>query len=192
MSLDASGEAVRTARAPVAGGLAAALFEETQLFPSFLYVLLFIITAVECVVIGSVLMKAGDEGPSSVLTMGLVLVVLCLIINLLLLRTRVEGRTVYVALGWVPVLWRRIPLDEVLECRAVTYHPIRDAGGWGLRFGRFEGQPCRFWNARGNEGVLIVTPQRRYIIGTQRPEDLLTAIRTVSGNGHAARPKPVV
>lgn len=99
------------------------------------------------------------------------------LINVLELRTFVTSDEVYVRFGtWAPLIWKHIPLADIRDLRAVRYRPLRDAGGWGLRFGRFEGRPCRFYNARGNQGVLIDTPKRRYIIGSQAPERLAAAI----------------
>jgi hypothetical protein len=53
---------------------------------------------------------------------------------------------------------------------------LRDAGAWGVRFGRFEGASCRHYNARGNRGVFLETSKRRYIIGSQNPERLHDAL----------------
>lgn len=176
--MNASEEVVRSAGKT---GLAPAIYEETQLFPMLLYAFLFGFTAIEGVVITSVFLNANASVPGNMLAMGGVFALLCFLINLLVLRTRVEGTELHVSLGWIPIFWSRIALTEVEQARVVTYRPMRDAGGWGMRFGRFEGESCRFWNARGDDGVLLVTAQRRCIIGSQRPNELLAAIREAGG-----------
>jgi hypothetical protein len=102
---------------------------------------------------------------------------LLMVPNLLALRTSVNSECVHLRLGLlVPLFWKRIAVNTIRSARVVTYRPLRDAGGWGMRFGRFEGVFTVFWNARGNRGVLIETDARRYIIGSQEPERLLAAI----------------
>lgn len=100
------------------------------------------------------------------------------VLNLLYLRIEVSEDLLRLRLGYfLPLGWKRIPLKDIRESRVVVYHPIRDAGGWGIRFGRFEGQFCRFWNARGNRGVFLRTAKHCYVIGSQQPEQLLLALR---------------
>mgnify|MGYP005840407399 CR=1 FL=1 len=99
------------------------------------------------------------------------------LLNIFFLNTRVTNEQIELRLGYlVPIAWTRIPLRDIIATRAVKYRPLLDAGGWGVRCGRFEGERCRYWNARGDRGVLIHTPDRRYIIGSQTPERLKTAI----------------
>jgi hypothetical protein len=95
----------------------------------------------------------------------------------LTMRTKVDSDGVRVRVGYpIPTFWKRFGIDAIREARAVTYRPLMNAGGWGLRFGWFEGRFTIFWTARGNRGVLIETANRRYIIGSQDPERLHAAI----------------
>ena len=34
-----------------------------------------------------------------------------------------------------PFWWRRIGFDEIQSCQVRTYRPIREYGGWGIRYG---------------------------------------------------------
>jgi hypothetical protein len=98
--------------------------------------------------------------------------------NVFRLRTVVRDDELYVRFGYFfPMYWKRIPLSDVRDVRAVEYRPLRDAGGWGIRFGRFESEKCRFLNARGNRGVLVQTTGKRWIIGSQKPEALCAALQ---------------
>ncbi len=60
--------------------------------------------------------------------------------------TRVEGDAVTVSFGFLYT--KRVSFAEIARAEAVTYRPIRDYGGWGIRgFGR-----RRALNTRGNAG----------------------------------------
>ena len=153
------------------------LYEEQQRFALWVYVV--VLVAVAGAMVGVGLAAWAEEGAARGLwfAAAINLVVGALVSNILLVSTRVSNADVYVRLGWLfPMIWKRISLKDILESRCVTYRPLRDAGGWGMRFGRFEGRSCRYYNARGHEGVLIETPKRRYIIGSQTPERLGAAI----------------
>jgi len=104
------------------------------------------------------------------LLVGTVLLVLC---GLLTLRqtTTVAPDAVTVRYGF---LYRvRIPVSEIAHAEAMTYRPVRDYGGWGIRgFGR-----RRALNARGDQGVLVTRADgSTVLIGSQRPRDLLAAL----------------
>jgi hypothetical protein len=54
-------------------------------------------------------------------------------------------------------------------------------GGWGLRYGGDNGWA---YNARGNRGVqLVLQGEKRVLIGSQRPEELLAALKEMMGDG---------
>jgi len=105
-------------------------------------------------------------------------IVLVIMANLFRVITEVDDSEVRVTFGrWVPYYWRRIPLDTIDHARVVTYRPMLDAGGWGIRWGRFEGHRCAFLNASGNRGVLLeLDDGRRIIIGSKLPEMLHGAL----------------
>jgi hypothetical protein len=73
------------------------------------------------------------------------------------------------------LLWRRrrIPLERIERAERVTYRPIREYGGWGIRRGR-DGW-C--YNVCGNRGVrLELGGGERLLLGSQTPEELARAI----------------
>jgi hypothetical protein len=68
---------------------------------------------------------------------------------------------------------RRLAWSDVSSARPVTYRPLRDYGGWGIR--GFGGRMA--YNARGDRGVLIeLRGGATLLIGSQRPEELAQAI----------------
>ncbi len=88
-------------------------------------------------------------------------------------RTIVDGSGVHIRWNLFP-LHRDFPFDEIAHQEAVTYHPVREFGGWGWRRGR---QGRIGYTVRGVEGVeLHLTDDRRVLIGTQRAGELASVI----------------
>lgn len=105
------------------------------------------------------------------------LLLTAVVLNASTLVTRILPDQIEITLGkWVPFFRKRIMLQQLHSCRAVKYHPLLEAGGWGIRRGRFEGIRCWYYNARGKEGVLLEGENLRCIIGSQVPEQLAVAI----------------
>jgi hypothetical protein len=85
-------------------------------------------------------------------------------------------------LGWPA---QRVPLSHIERARIVSYRPIRQFGGWGIRVGRFEGEKTSVYSVRGTRGVLLELTEprrisgartRRFLLGSGDPERLVAAI----------------
>ncbi len=91
----------------------------------------------------------------------------------LVLKMITEVREDGVYIAFVPITTRRVGFEEIETCEARTYRPIREFGGWGIKFGR----GGRAFNVSGNRGVqLKLIDGTRFLIGSQRPEPLAAAI----------------
>ncbi len=82
--------------------------------------------------------------------------------------------------AWVFPIWRRtIALADIEAVEPVTYRPILDFGGWGLRFGtgkKFHGVVA--YTISGKRGLLIqVKNGRPMLLGTRKSEEWLRALR---------------
>jgi len=74
---------------------------------------------------------------------------------------------------WLMWRRRRIPLEEIERAEAVSYRPLRDYGGWGIRRG-FDGW-C--YNVSGNRGVRVeLVGGEKLLLGSQKAEELARAI----------------
>jgi hypothetical protein len=95
--------------------------------------------------------------------------------NLLCLRTVVTETEIAITFGaLLPLYRRRIARADIVSSEAVTYSPLAEYGGWGIKWGR-DGVAL---NARGNRGVrLTLRDGRRVLIGSQRPEELAEALK---------------
>jgi len=169
------------------------LFEERQGFHWFAYATVLIAIAGTLVAAFVAFMVLREESLSIVEACWIPLLVAAgalLVLNILSMRTTIARNRLSVQFGrFLPIYRKHIAVHEINHSRVVDYRPLRDAGGWGIRFGRFERQSCRFLNCRGNRGVLIETHDQRYIIGSQEPERLqaaLDAARANGGSGSAA------
>ncbi|MDY6796934.1 MAG: DUF6141 family protein [Actinomycetota bacterium] len=76
-----------------------------------------------------------------------------------------------------------IPYGEIESCEARSYRPIREYGGWGIRWGR----RGRAYNIKGDRGVqLLLTSGEGLLLGSQRADELAAAInRARSRSGSA-------
>jgi hypothetical protein len=67
-------------------------------------------------------------------------------------------------------------LDKVIEVRTRTYSPLREFGGWGIRYGR----GGTAYNMNGNQGVELTYARNRHVlIGSDRALELENSIRLV-------------
>jgi hypothetical protein len=90
------------------------------------------------------------------------------------LTTEVREDALYVRFFPFHVSEKRIPWSDVAAVEAVRYRPLRDYGGWGIRFAK--GRLA--YNVRGAEGVRLTRPgERELLIGSQQSSELARAIR---------------
>jgi hypothetical protein len=89
------------------------------------------------------------------------------------LETEVRSDGIYVKMWPLHRSARRIAWADIERCEATEYSPLREFGGWGIRWA-----PGRMaYNVRGKQGVWIErTNGRDVLIGSQRPEAFLGAV----------------
>jgi len=104
------------------------------------------------------------------------------------LSIRVADETLTVELGYLGWPIQRIPLTNIVGARVVSYRPIRQFGGWGIRAGRHDGEQTSVYTVRGTTGVLLELAEerrisgfrtRRFLIGSvdpDRPDRLAAAL----------------
>ena len=74
--------------------------------------------------------------------------------------------------------FRKIAFEDIKDYEVQTYRPLRDYGGWGIRYGA----KGKAYNVSGNQGVqLEFVKGGRLLIGSQRPQELWQAIRAGAG-----------
>jgi hypothetical protein len=106
-----------------------------------------------------------------------VAVVVAVWFSRLKLVTEVRDDGLFIYFVW---LWpqRTIRWDQIRSVETRTYRPIKDFGGWGVRW------TARgiVYHARGNRGArLVLASGERVLIGSQRADDLAHAIAERTG-----------
>jgi len=92
------------------------------------------------------------------------------------LRTGVTGEGIDIRWGFLEVLRKRIPFTEVESAEAVTYSPLGEFGGWGIRMGR---DKKRAWTVRGNRALLLhLKDGTSFYLGSDKPERILQWVTT--------------
>ncbi|MFX1355554.1 MAG: hypothetical protein ACFFGP_16490, partial [Promethearchaeota archaeon] len=72
-----------------------------------------------------------------------------------------------------PLFRKTIPMEKILRAEAVTYRPLRDYGGWGIRCGA----KGTAYTMSGHRGVrLEVAEGTDILIGSQQPDQLAATI----------------
>lgn len=145
-------------------------YSETQKFSPKVIISIFAFTIVFTILVN---LFAGDVDWQIILS---VCVLSSLIIGMafwfLKLDTRIVNGNINVKLA--PILNTNINRDEISQIEKITYRPIIDFGGWGIRFGK----GGIIYNMRGIEAVKLSLKSGKIIyIGTQNPDQLIKSIK---------------
>ena len=80
-----------------------------------------------------------------------------------------------ILLRFAPMRAKRIDLEQIATAEVRSFRPIREYGGWGVRYSK----GIKAYLATGTKGVyLTMMDGRDVLIGSQRPEELESALRT--------------
>ncbi|NLJ48581.1 MAG: hypothetical protein GX428_03210 [Candidatus Atribacteria bacterium] len=72
--------------------------------------------------------------------------------------------------------YQRIPKENLLSYQIVHYRPLRDHGGWGIRYGKYG----KAYTLSGETGVQLVTiDQKKILLGTLKPEEIHNALDSI-------------
>jgi hypothetical protein len=90
------------------------------------------------------------------------------------LRLITEVRPEGLIIRFYPLRRKFIPYHQIKTCQARTYKPLREYGGWGIKYG-----PAGWaYSILGDRGVqLVLVDGTRVLIGSQRAEELQQAIK---------------
>jgi hypothetical protein len=118
----------------------------------------------------------NNPGPDWLLWLLLPLVGIGVPALLLSIRLTTEIRDGEIAVQLFPFQWspQEILASEIAEIGVRHYHPIREFGGWGLRYG----PGGKALNIRGDMGIqLVLRTGKRLLIGTQRAREAAAALK---------------
>lgn len=105
-------------------------------------------------------------------------ILLPLFIASLRLVTEVRGDGLHVRFHPFHRSYRKIPFDSIRSCKVQIYQPIRDYGGWGIRYGT----KGKAYNVSGNKGLMLeFVNGKKLLIGSQRAEEFAASMSCSSG-----------
>ena len=121
----------------------------------------------------------GDDDLSDVMLTvvgtGAIAFMLLLLFLFYVMTLVVEVREDGVRIRLFPIFGRWVPFRDIESYEARSYSPLREYGGWGIRW-----SPSKGWafNISGNSGVQFsLSRGRNLLIGSQRADELEAAIR---------------
>jgi len=95
---------------------------------------------------------------------------------MLKLEMQVRRDGLYVRFFPIHIRYKKFERKALLEYFTTTYSPVRDYGGWGIRFGA----KGKAYNVRGSQGVqLVFNDGKRLLIGSQQPDKLIAAMESM-------------
>ena len=76
--------------------------------------------------------------------------------------------------------FRKIEILQINFAESRLYRPLRDFGGWGIRYNMRTKTSC--YNVRGNMGVYLeLNNGKKVLLGSQKPHELVNAIHKIIG-----------
>jgi hypothetical protein len=125
---------------------------------------------------------SGDDPPQERLVGAAVLAIVAVAVQWLVagLSVKLYRDDMVVGLGFAGWISKRMRYADIVDLTSVRYHPLREFGGWGVRFGS---GGKRAWTARGNQAVVLhLQGGTQVYVGSDEPHRLEARIRAVAGN----------
>ncbi len=139
---------------------------------------------------GAVLVGAGVASASTVAGAGaaawpllLVMPAVALVVQWAvgILFVAVDNDGVVARMGRTGLLRKRFTWDEIEGAEAVSYHPMKEFGGWGIRWGVKGERHKRAWTQRGNRAVVLhLADGTDFYLGSDDPRRLLERMRSAA------------
>jgi len=94
------------------------------------------------------------------------------------LETFIKNDGIHVRFFPFHIKFKHYPWESISRSYVREYSPLMEYGGWGLRMGLF-GKGTAF-NVSGSMGLqLEFTNSKKLLIGTNKPEELITALNKI-------------
>ncbi|MCF8234309.1 MAG: DUF6141 family protein [Bacteroidales bacterium] len=91
------------------------------------------------------------------------------------MHTEIRSDGIYYRLA--PIMRsKKIKTEDITEWHLRKYKPVREFGGWGIRFS-FRKKGSKTYNVKGKSGLqLKLDSGKKILIGTQKPEEIEKAM----------------
>ncbi len=116
--------------------------------------------------------ETAASGPSPLLIIGSTILGSFLLFAWFLylkLETRIDAQGIYVRFRGIPFCKRTIAWRDIKTISLISYSPLSDYGGWGVRYGMAGNGWC--YNVSGSHGIkLFYQNGKPFLIGTQQAD----------------------
>ena len=116
-----------------------------------------------------VAMSTKKTGPIPAILSIAPITALILLFRILKLQVRIDTDSINYRFSPIQLKYRKINRSDIEKMDVITYDPMEDYGGWGIRIG----SKGKAYTARGNHGLHIqLFIGKNILIGTSKPEEL--------------------
>lgn len=121
---------------------------------------------------------------TGLLLTGIFIIIISVLIPVLIFTANLDIRILNDSLyfRYFPFIrkYRKINFLNIASYNAIEYRPIRDFGGWGIRYSMKTKRIC--YNVSGHHGVEVTLNDGKVIVfGTQQPQQFVEALKKASG-----------
>lgn len=115
----------------------------------------------------------SKPAPTSFLAlMGLIPLTMLFLFYSMNLKTKIDHNGISYKMFPFHFKFRQLNWDEIQEAYAREYRPLREYGGWGIKY---RGKSGKAYNVSGNKGLQIVLKDgKKILLGTNKYEELLS------------------
>ncbi|WP_268035507.1 hypothetical protein [Algoriphagus sp. PAP.12] len=149
------------------------VFNETQNYRGTWVMYLILMTELPSLVLVTVILfNSKSESQDIIFHLGLVFLIMAAAFFLLMsiqLQTRIDHKGIQYRFKPFLNKWRVIPIDTIKSAEVISYSPISDFGGWGMKGNK----TTKAYSILGDEGVLIdFGDKKKVMLGTKKAKDL--------------------
>ncbi|SMD43262.1 hypothetical protein SAMN00777080_1847 [Aquiflexum balticum DSM 16537] len=88
------------------------------------------------------------------------------------LEIRIDGKSLQYKYSPIINNWRKYGFEDIEQIEIMKYNSLLEFGGWGIRY-NFDHW---LYNTGGKYGLLITTKNKKFMLGTHKPEEAQKAI----------------
>lgn len=123
------------------------------------------------ILVTTVVLNSESEKKEAIIGLSLFLVLFVLVFVFLMnlkLTIRIDEKGI--TFRYFPFSsWKTISKSQVISAEVITFNPLSDYGGWGVKGNK----TTKVYTVFGNSGLLIDSGEKKKIlIGTQKPKEL--------------------
>lgn len=148
------------------------VYNESQNYRGTWVIFLILLIELPTLILMLVLFFSAEEkneiGIALVFVVSILSLVLTLILNIKL-ETRVDDSGIH--FRYLPFIrnWRLIPKDSIISADVISFKPLIDFGGWGMK----ANGTTKLFNITGDQGLLIDSGEpKKILLGTLKAKEL--------------------